>query len=90
MSSVSPFLDGAEASQIWQHSAFHTGYWSHITEWLKCYELIDGWMHQAYSRLSTTHGHITDCKLLVRMYWTRLVLVRPAASLYIRAIGPVN
>ncbi len=41
----------------------------------------DGWMNQAYSRLSTTHGHITDCKL-VRMYWTRLVLVRPAASLY--------
>ncbi len=23
----------------------------------------DGWMNQAYSRLSTTHGHITDCKL---------------------------
>ncbi len=22
-----------------------------------------GWMNQAYSRLSTTHGHITDCKL---------------------------
>ncbi len=37
----------------------------------------DGWMNQAYSRLSTTHGHITDCKLLVSMYWTRLVLVRP-------------
>ncbi len=42
---------------------------------------MDGWMNQAYSRLSTTHGHITDCKLLC-MYWTRLVLVRPAASLY--------
>ncbi len=41
----------------------------------------DGWMNQAYSRLSTTHGHITDCKL-VCMYWTRLVLARPAASLY--------
>ncbi len=41
----------------------------------------DGWMDQAYSRLSTTHGHITDCKL-VCMYLTRLVLVRPAASLY--------
>ncbi len=38
---------------------------------------LDGWMNQAYSRLSTTHGHITDCKLLVCMYWTRLVLVRP-------------
>ncbi len=36
---------------------------------------MDGWMNQAYSRLSTTHGHITDCKLLVCMYWTRLVLV---------------
>ncbi len=43
---------------------------------------IDGWMNQAYSRLSTTHGHINDCKLLVCVYWTRLVLVRPAASLY--------
>ncbi len=39
-------------------------------------------MNQAYSRLSTTHGHITYCKLLVCMYWTRLVPVRPAASLY--------
>ncbi len=46
--------------------------------------VLDGWMNQAYSRLSTTHGHITDCKLLVCMYWTRLVglLVRPVASLY--------
>ncbi len=43
---------------------------------------LDGWMNQAYSRLSTTHGHITGCKLVVCMYWTRLVLVRPAASLY--------
>ncbi len=42
---------------------------------------LDGWMNQAYSRLSTTHGHITDCKL-VCMYWTRLVLVRPVTSLY--------
>ncbi len=42
---------------------------------------MDGWMNQAYSRLSITHGHITDCKL-VCMYWTRLVLVRPAASPY--------
>ncbi len=42
---------------------------------------MDGWMNQAYSRLSTTHGHITDCKL-VCMYWIRLVLVRPAASHY--------
>ncbi len=24
--------------------------------------IADGWMSQAYSRLSTTHGHITDCK----------------------------
>ncbi len=37
--------------------------------------LMDGWMNQAYSLLSTTHGHITDCKLLVCMYWTRFVLV---------------
>ncbi len=48
--------------------------------WLYIYGM-DGWMNQAYSRLSTTHGHITDCKS-VCMYWTRLVLVRPAASLY--------
>ncbi len=41
---------------------------------------VDGW-NQVYSRLSTTHGHITDCKLLVCMYWTRLVLVRPCISL---------
>ncbi len=25
-----------------------------------------GWVNQAYSRLSTTHGHITDCKSLCR------------------------
>ncbi len=43
---------------------------------------LDGWMNQAYSRISTTHGYITDYKLLVCMHWTRLVLVRPAASLY--------
>ncbi len=46
---------------------------------------MDRWMNQAYSRplmvISTTHGHITDCKL-VCMCWTRLVLVRPVASLY--------
>ncbi len=48
---------------------------------------MDGGMNQAYSRLSTTHGHITDCKL-VWMYWTRLVLVRPAASLY--STGPLK
>ncbi len=48
----------------------------------KAQNYIDGWMNQADSRLSTTHGHITDCKLLVCMYWTRLVLVRPAASIY--------
>ncbi len=47
----------------------------------RSFPYVDGWMNQAYSRLFT-HGHITDCKLLVCMYWTRLVLVRPAASLY--------
>ncbi len=41
---------------------------------------VGGWMNQAYSRLSTTHGHITDCKLAC-MYWTRLVLVRLASPL---------
>ncbi len=25
--------------------------------------IMDVWMNQAYIRLSTTHGHITDCKL---------------------------
>ncbi len=24
---------------------------------------LGGWVNEAYSRLSTTHGHITDCKL---------------------------
>ena len=24
---------------------------------------MDGWMNQAYSRVSTTYGHIIDCKL---------------------------
>ena len=43
---------------------------------------VNGWKNQAYSRLSITHGHITNCKLLVCMHWTRLALVRPAASLY--------
>ncbi len=43
---------------------------------------VYGWMNQAYSRLSTTDGHITDSMLLVCMYWIRLVLVRPVASLY--------
>ncbi len=32
-----------------------TSMWGHID--------VGGWMNQAYSRLSTTHGHITDCKL---------------------------
>ncbi len=50
-----------------------------FSEWITAV-VMDGWMNQAYSRLSTTHGHITDCKL-VCMYWTHLVLVRPAASL---------
>ncbi len=30
---------------------------------VQCLGYKDGWMNQAYSRLSTTHGHITDCKL---------------------------
>ncbi len=51
---------------------------------------MDGWMNQAYSRLSTTHGQITDCKLLVCMYWTRLVLVRPAASLCTCSASPLK
>ncbi len=33
--------------------------WHQVVCWM------DGWMNQAFSRLSTTHGHITDCKLLV-------------------------
>ncbi len=57
-----------------------TNYYSYQTacEWKNYWPVWDGWMNQAYSRLSTTHCHITDCKL-VCMYWTRL---RPAASLY--------
>ncbi len=26
-------------------------------------DAMGGWVNQAYSRLSTTHGHITDCKM---------------------------
>ncbi len=29
---------------------------------------VGGWVNQAYSRLSTTHGHITDCKLYSVVY----------------------
>ncbi len=32
----------------------------------------DGWMNQAYNRLSTTHGHITDCQL----YQNQKILTR--------------
>ncbi len=41
-----------------------------------------GWLNQAYSRLSTTHGHITDCKLDSVVYagviymWDRLTFAR--------------
>ena len=42
-----------------------------VTLYLVKKEAIEGfkdvWMNQAYSRLSTTHGQITDCKLLVCM-----------------------
>ena len=47
--------------------------WAHLFQWSNafssfCYSLLacavcGGWVNQAYSRLSTTHGHITDCKL---------------------------
>ncbi len=63
---------------IWFYRLTVVTWYARILDW----RLMDGWMNHAYSRLSTTHGHITDCKLLVCMYWTRLVLVRPAASLY--------
>ncbi len=46
-------------------------------------------MNQAYSRLSTTHGHITDCKL-VCMYLTRLVLVRPAVFIAVQRSLSIN
>ena len=31
-------------------------------------EMWGGGVNQAYSRLSTTHGHITDCKLDLVVY----------------------
>ncbi len=46
---------GIDFSQVYSEVGIECGVW-------------DGWMNQAYSRLSTTHGHITDCKLLVCMY----------------------
>ncbi len=61
-----------------------------ICEFARMSTRMDGWMNQAYNRLSTTHGHITDCNLLVCMYWTRLVLVRPAASLWVPWGGEVD
>ncbi len=41
---------------------------------------MDGWMYQAYSRLSNTHGHITDCKFdsviyMVQVYACKTSLV---------------
>ncbi len=41
---------------------------SHSTEVTRISDIvpfpgIGGWVNQAYSRLSTTHGHITHCKL---------------------------
>ncbi len=53
-----------------------------LSTWISPQSRLDGWMNQAYSRLSTTHGHITDCKLdsvvyagvgLVILMWTCLV-----------------
>ncbi len=41
---------------------------------------VDGWMDQAYSRLSTTHGHITDCKLDSVVYATCEWNMLPTAS----------
>ncbi len=35
----------------------------HCTCILYSTSIWGGWVNQAYSRLSTTHGHITDCKL---------------------------
>ncbi len=56
--------------------------------WPDCYwrqALIRGILLEAFFKFSIpihpAYGHITDCKL-VCMCWTRLVLVRPAASLY--------
>ncbi len=36
---------------------------------------VGGWVNQAYSRLSTTHGHITDCKLDSVVYASILINV---------------
>ncbi len=37
---------------------------------------VGGWVNQAYSRLSTTHGHITDCKLDSVVYASVCVWVK--------------
>ncbi len=47
-------------------SAWHEGY-NALFATGDCYHKtiyqLGRWLNQAYSRLSTTHGHITDCKL---------------------------
>ncbi len=37
--------------------------------------ILGGWVNQAYSRLSTTHGHITDCKLDSVVYASELMWI---------------
>ncbi len=74
-------LHGPSLIRVNRYPKVFWGLFTILSGWCKQGYVMIGWMNQAYSRLSTTHGHITDCKLLVCMYWTRLVLVRPAASL---------
>ncbi len=38
------------------------------TVWAQPFAGVGGWVNQAYSRLSTTHGDITDCKLVSVVY----------------------
>ncbi len=47
---------------------------------------LGGWVNQAYSRLSTTHGHITDCKLDSVVYAGVCVLVNVDLSCLGRTI----
>ncbi len=59
---------GSSVENIQQFLKLYSGLyipWSHCRTQTICLpmELVGGWVNQAYNRLSTTHGHITDCKL---------------------------
>ncbi len=60
-----------------------------VAEHLTSDHWVSGWVNQAYSRLSTTHGHITDCKLDSVVYvgvcvWVNVDLCCLGRTIYAR------